>query len=69
MNNQPCTEGQYQLAYSLWRWNMWIDGLGSYVSIEWAVEHHLLIPFHEPGLLRRKIARWVIRKFGPMEDL
>jgi hypothetical protein len=50
--------------YSIWRMEMWLEGYGSYQEIDWAVEHHILKPFHKPGMTSG-IRKWILRKFGP----
>lgn len=53
----------YDLAFVLWRFQMWLEGYGTYEEIAWAVEHHILRPLHVPGKIWGSFARWMIRRY------
>ncbi|MBA4399847.1 MAG: hypothetical protein C0396_08285 [Anaerolinea sp.] len=58
------SEAEIQLAFALWRMQMWRKGFGSYTDIEWAVRWGVLQPFHTPKRTAC-LRKWIIRKFGP----
>lgn len=58
-------QAKIKLAYTLWRWQMWFEGYGSYEDIEWATRYRIVTPFRDPrktakprkliiGILRHK---------------
>ncbi|HWR66087.1 MAG TPA: hypothetical protein VN364_08205 [Bellilinea sp.] len=58
------SEAEIQIAFALWRWQMWSEGYGSYTAIEWAVKWGVLQPFRVPKRTAR-LRKWIIQKFGP----
>ena len=54
-----------EAIYPLWRYQMWVEGYGSYTEINWAVGHYVLTPFSVPSRLTKSIRKWIIRTFGP----
>lgn len=61
MNNDKMDSLQ-QMAYAIWRWDMWTLGIGSYEDIEWAEHHFLLRPYQRLGRIKSGIIKWIIGK-------
>lgn len=53
------------LAYAMWRLDMWMRGYGSYRDIEWAQGVCLLSPFRIPRWPFSVIIKRLIMRFSP----
>lgn len=57
-----------QVAFALWRFEMWSLGFGSYDSIHKLVRLRVLRPYKRPGIIRKAVARFLLSHFYEAED-
>lgn len=46
---------EQNINYVIWRWEMWLNGFGTYDDIDWAVAKGLLLP------IQSRTIRWVVK--------
>ena len=51
-----------KLAYSLWRFECWLDNIGSYDEIEYLVREKLLEPLEKPNKKTKKLIKSIIEE-------